>query len=209
MTAYLSMMAHMSMLTFAKLPGLLWATSYKFTSWSSTWMSCMHPWNEGWRTEWLELFIWFRKPVREEVECYILWTVCPTNIPPGGFPHHSHPVSLILVDVALNVKELNLLRKHIISGGRRQGWTQANVCLWGATMPPILSVAFSFSLCTSPCSSALKDSLLQFLTWLSLQRLKHKTSDLSQLSHHLSFMPSIFTSIFLVPYRPVLQMSRS
>ena len=41
--AYLSMMAHMSMLTLAKLPGLLWATSYKFTSWSSTWTSCMHP----------------------------------------------------------------------------------------------------------------------------------------------------------------------
>ena len=29
---YLSMMAHMSMLTFAKLPGLLCATSDKFTS---------------------------------------------------------------------------------------------------------------------------------------------------------------------------------
>lgn len=63
---YLSIMAHMSMVTFAKLPGFLCATSFKFTSWSSIWMSCMHPWNDGWRTEWLALFMWFKNPVKQK-----------------------------------------------------------------------------------------------------------------------------------------------
>lgn len=54
------------MVTFAKLPGFLCATSFKFTSWSSIWMSCMHPWNDGWRTEWLALFMWFKNPVKQK-----------------------------------------------------------------------------------------------------------------------------------------------
>lgn len=60
---YLSIMAHMSMVTLAKLPTWPCSTACKSTSWSSTWMNCMHPWNECWNSEWSESFICMGNPV--------------------------------------------------------------------------------------------------------------------------------------------------
>lgn len=137
----------MSMLTFAKLPGLLCATSYKFTSWSSTWMSCMHPWNECWRTEWLELFIWFRKPVREKKwESHTLRTAGFTKIPPAVSRDHSRPVLWILVEVLFNAEEGNLLRNQYYFRRWRKGWPWW-MFVSGIDHRRSFSVTFSSSVC--------------------------------------------------------------
>lgn len=155
------------MLTFAKLPGLLWATSYKFTSWSSTWMSCMHPWNEGWRTEWLELFIWFRKPVREKKwESYTLCTACFTKIPLGVFPDHSHPVLLMLVDVQCRRTE-SFEKAVLIFQEKKEGLNLGKSFSLGSTTSHIFFVTSSFSICHIPPS---------LCSWRLTAKLAHLTS---------------------------------
>lgn len=45
---YLSIIAHMSRLTFSKAPTMPFSTACKSAGWSSTRIACMHPWNERW-----------------------------------------------------------------------------------------------------------------------------------------------------------------
>ena len=47
-TLYLSMIAHMSRLTFSKAPTVPFSTACISAGWSSTRIACMHPWNERW-----------------------------------------------------------------------------------------------------------------------------------------------------------------
>lgn len=44
--SYLSMIAHMSRLTFSKAPVVPFSTASKSAGWSSTKMACMQPWKE-------------------------------------------------------------------------------------------------------------------------------------------------------------------
>lgn len=46
--SYLSMIAHMSKLTFSKAPIVPLSTACKSASWSSTRIACMQPWKERW-----------------------------------------------------------------------------------------------------------------------------------------------------------------
>lgn len=65
-TTYLSIMAHMSMVTLAKLPSSPCSTACKSTSWSSTWILCMHPWKECSNREWSESFICTGSPAEKQ-----------------------------------------------------------------------------------------------------------------------------------------------
>lgn len=46
--SYLSMIAHMSRLTFSKAPIVPFSTACKSAGWSSTKIACMQPWKERW-----------------------------------------------------------------------------------------------------------------------------------------------------------------
>lgn len=46
--SYLSMIAHMSRLTFSKAPTVPFSTACRSAGWSSTKTACMQPWNERW-----------------------------------------------------------------------------------------------------------------------------------------------------------------
>lgn len=46
--SYLSMIAHMSKLTFSKAPMVPFSTACKSAGWSSTKIACMQPWKERW-----------------------------------------------------------------------------------------------------------------------------------------------------------------
>lgn len=47
-SSYLSMIAHMSRLTFSNAPIVPFSTSCKSAGWSSTKIACMQPWKERW-----------------------------------------------------------------------------------------------------------------------------------------------------------------
>lgn len=195
------------MLTFAKLPGFLCATSYKFTSWSSTWMSCMHPWNEGWRTEWLELFIWFRKPVKQKKwECKsgvqyaslkFSWVFYLATAITSNYCFFDPCWCYIQCRKRKFFEKVRLLQRK--KSGLNCNGLPGQCLPLGSTVTQIFSFDIIFLTVTSFCPSAVKDSLLFFLCWDRPQRSGYKTLELSQLSNCLLVSLTLI-SIFLIPY---------